>query len=439
MAGAVSGGGDAGKLPTLVFMAWRNVWRNPVRSLLTVGALAGSLVLLVVYLAMMAGMSRQMVEHATDMSVGHLQVQRKAFIDDQDLYATLPWPYLERLEAACPGAKLAPRMYASALASSADASNGVLLKAIDPIREPRVSRLLAAVRGGSADLAAAAPTAGGLARFNVLIGAQLAKNMKLDPGDELILVTQAADASIGNALYRVAGVLRPVDPGFDRSGVLMSIEAFRALMVLEDGFHELSVRLDDVATLGQAQAAFERELASLNSESALDALGGRAVVRNWRQVVPAVADMLQLYGAVVWVIGLIVVALASLGMLNTMLMAIHERTREFGLLRAIGMNRGWLLAMVLIESLFLAIVSALAGSALGLGLVSGVLRDGIDLSANLPDGFDFAGMVIDPVLRMHLEPIDLVYACLLVIGVTMVAALVPSLRVVRVRPAESMR
>ena len=432
-----SDGGN--RLPTLVFMAWRNIWRNPARSALTVAALAGSLVLLMFYIALVGGMTRQMVEHATDLSVGHLQLQRQAFTKDQDLYATLPSSYLPRLQQALPGAAMAPRLYASALASTVESSNGVLIKAVDPARERQVTRLLDTLRSGNADLGAAAIGADGLPRHPVLLGAQLAKNMSVGLGDELVLVTQAADASIGNALFRVAGVLKPVDPGFDRAGVMMSIAAYRSLMVMGDGFHELSVRLADTAQLAQAQATLQQTIATLVAETPLDELGGRVVVRNWRQVVPAVADMLEVYGGVVWVMGAIIVALAALGMVNTMLMAIHERTHEFGVLRAIGMHKGWLLLMVLLESLGLALLSALIGSALGLALVLGLLRDGIDMSGNLPDGFDMAGIVIDPVLHLELVPTQVGYACLMTVVLAMLAALVPSWRVMRVKPAEAMR
>lgn len=427
------------RLPTLVFMAWRNIWRNPARSGLTVGALAGSLVLLILYLALVGGMTRQMTDHATDLSIGHMQLHRQAFVDDQDLYAALPWDYMDRIEAKFSDLKVAPRLYASALASAGDSSNGVLIKAVDPQRERQVTRLLDEVRAGSADLGSGEPTAGGLPRQQVLIGAQLAKNMNIGPGAELVLVTQAADASIGNALYQVAGVLKPIDPGFDRTGVLMSIEAFQSLMVLDQGFHELSFKLDDVSRLQEVQDAVTAEVARLTQQMPLDELGGKALVRNWRQIVPALADMLKMYDGVVWVFGLIVVALAALGMVNTMIMAIHERTREFGVLRAIGMNKGWLLVMVLIESLLLAIVSSVVGAMLGIGVVGGLLRDGIDLSGSMPDGFDMAGIVIDPVMQMQFTPIQVVYAALMVIGVTMIAALIPSWRVLRVKPAESMR
>ena len=427
------------RVPTLAFMAWRNLWRNPSRSALTVAALPGSLVLLILYLALVSGMTRQMVEHATDLSIGHLQVQRQAFIADQDLYATLPSAWLPQLQQALPKARITPRLYASGLASAAQASNGVMIKAIDPSSERQVTRVLDSVREGDAQLDAPQVGSDGLTRHQVLIGAQLAKNMKLSPGDELVLVTQAADASIGNALFRVSGVLKPIDPGFDRSGVMMSIVAYRSLMVMDDGFHELAIHLDDAALLSETQARLQRAVAELTAEKALDELGGAAVVRNWRQVVPAVADMLKVYGGVTWIMGAIIVALAALGMVNTMLMAIHERTHEFGILRAIGMHKGWLLLMVMLESFGLALLSAVIGAAIGVALVLGPLRRGIDMSANLPDGFDMVGVNIEPVLHMALAPQQVAYASLMVVALAMIAALLPSWRVMRLKPAEAMR
>ncbi|HXH65371.1 MAG TPA: FtsX-like permease family protein, partial [Mariprofundaceae bacterium] len=271
------------------------------------------------------------------------------------------------------------------------------------------------------------------------VGAQLAKNMKLVPGSELVLVTKAADGSIGNALYRVAAVLRPLEPNFDRMGVLMSIAAYRQLMYLDSGFHELAIKLDDIDTLPQVQAALTAEMAKLQRQQPLDTLGGPAVVRSWRQLTPAISDMLRLSRSMLLLIGLIVVGLASLGMLNTMLMAVHERTHEFGILLSIGMKRRWLLAMVLLESFFLSLVSALVGSGLGALAAHYLEVHGIDFSASMPDGYDWAGMVFEPVMRGYLEPGQIVEACLLMFAVTLVASLIPSWRTVRLKPAQVLR
>jgi putative ABC transport system permease protein len=423
----------------LLFIAWRNIWRNPVRSLLTIAALGGGLVMVILYASLLEGMSRQMVQYATEISTGQMQVHRQAFIDDQDLYATLPWHYIKRIEEQVPGIVAAPRLYAAGLASSGDSSSGVMIKAIDPQRERKVTKLLDHLRLGEAKLDLASAADEPLLRFNVVVGAQLAKNMHLDPGDELVLITQAIDGSIGNALFRISGVLRPVEPNFDRMGVLMSIEAYQYLMYQEEGFHELALKSTDLTDLEQPQQAIDTLLKELATEQPLDELGGVARIRNWRQLTPAISDMLELSKSMILIVGFIIVGLASLGMLNTMLMAVHERTHEFGILLAIGMSRWWLLTMVMLESLCLALVSAVAGSIVGTLVASYFEEHGIDFSASMPDGYDWGGIVFEPIMRGYLEPQHLISSSLLMITIALLASIIPSWRTIRLRPAEVLR
>jgi ABC-type lipoprotein release transport system permease subunit len=427
------------RFPILIFVAWRNIWRNPIRSVLTISALASGLIMVILYASLLEGMMRQMVRFATEISTSHIQLHRQAYIDDQDIYATLPWSYMEKIEQAFPDVHITPRLYAAGLASSADTSTGVLIKAVNPERETTVTKMLEHVRHGKLDLGIADTTENGFDRYNLVIGAQLAKNMNVKPGDELVLVTQAIDGSIGNALYRVAAVLKPLEPNFDRMGVLMSIEAYQQLMYLNDGFHELAIKVDDMTQMETVQAAITNKLNQLSKSQPLDKLGGVAILRNWKELTPAIADMLEMSKAMVLVIGLIIISMASLGMLNTMLMAVHERTHEFGILLAIGMKRRWLLLMVLCESFFLSIVSAVVGSVFGI-IINEYFEDpGIDFSQSLPDGYDWAGMVFEPIMKGYLLPVDVVYACLMMMVVTMLASLIPSWRTVRLKPAEVMR
>jgi ABC-type lipoprotein release transport system permease subunit len=154
---------------------------------------------------------------------------------------------------------------------------------------------------------------------------------------------------------------------------------------------------------------------------------------------PATADLLEMSKAFVLIVGFIIISLASLGMLNTMLMAVHERTHEFGILLAIGMKRRWLLVMVLFESFLLSLVAAGAGTVLGLLINDYFEKYGIDFSKSMPDGYDWAGMIFEPVMKGYLLPMDVVYGCLMMIIVTMIASLIPSWRTVRLKPAEVMR
>lgn len=427
------------QLPMLFFIAWRNIWRNPIRSVLTISALASGLIMVVFYSAMMEGMLRQMVYQATAISTGHIQIHRQAYIDDQDMYATFPWPWLDAIERDVPGINVAPRLYASGLASTTESSTGVMLKAVDPKREPTVTKMLTQVRSGTLNLGLASDSAEGLPRFYVVVGAQLAKNMHLIPGSELILVTQAADGSVGNGLFVVSAILKPLSPNFDRMGVLMSILAYQQLMVLDGGFHELAIHVEDAEHMQAAEALLVHNIDKRNQAQPLDDLGGKAVLRNWRTLSPMISDMLEMSKTINFIVGFIVICLASMGMLNTMLMAVHERSHEFGILIAIGMKRRWLLLMVMLESLLLALVSALVGVIIGISGISAFGERGIDLSGTMPDGYDWGGLVFEPYMQLYIDSINILSACVLMVVITLLAAVIPAWRTVRLDPAEVMR
>jgi ABC-type lipoprotein release transport system permease subunit len=449
---------DSGRFGILLFIAWRNVGRNLIRSSLTISALAAGLAMVIFYSALMEGMIRQMILFATDISTGHMQIHRQAYIDDQDMYATIPWSYESALQEAYPKLTFAPRLYASGLASTQQSSTGVSIKAIDPEKEAKATRLLDQVEFGITDLLGRWKNQEGLDVSAVMIGAQLAKNLQLKPGDELILVTQAADGSIGNALYRVQGIFKPIEPNFDRTGVLMSIASFKQLMYLENGFHELLIKIDDIGQLAHEQSSLKvfllddrsvlrssadnlpssRTNVSFFQLEPLDELGGGIRVRNWQELAPSVSDMLAVSQSVVWLVGFIIVGLAAFGVLNTMLMAVHERHHEFGILMAIGMKPMFVMAMVLLESLFLGLIASVIGSVMGVLISTYFTTHPIDFSSMMPQGFDWGGMVFQPVLAMHLELVYVWGSCLLLISITLLAALVPSWKILKLKPAEAL-
>lgn len=425
------------RLPMLVFIAWRNLWRNRIRSILTILAMAGGLTLMILYATMVEGMSRQMVDFATNTSTGHLQVHRKAFIDDQDIYAILPWSALQHLEQQFPDIHLAPRLYAAGLAGAGDMSQGVFIKAIDIAREQQTTNILQHVRHGQADLQLARlDLENELDIHNVVIGTQLARSLRVNPGDELVILSQAIDGSIGNALFRVSGILKPIDPAFDRTGVLMSIKAFQSLMYLEKGFHELTVSVDNIELLDDYQQRIETSLTQWIAGTTLHEKDAQGIVRTWRQLVPLVASMLDISKVAIYIVGGIMIGLASLGMVNTMLMAIHERTHEFGILLCIGMGRYWLLLMVLCESFFLSLISAIFGGVLGVSLSLYLVHHGIDMSPMLPDGVDFGGIIWEPVWKGYLLPGSVISGMFLMMTISMLAALLPSWQTVRLKPAQ---
>ncbi|MDH5232066.1 MAG: ABC transporter permease [Gammaproteobacteria bacterium] len=419
----------------IIFIAWRNLWRNPVRSLLSMLALGGGLCLMIVYAALVDGMVKQMSDFATQISISDIQVHHQAYIDDQDIYAVLPWETLDQLPQNT--FKFSPRLYAAGLMSSGDDSSGALIKAIDPQREREVTTLLNHVREGEGELSKVHSLDENLGDVHrVLIGSQLARNMSIKPGDSIVLITQAIDGSIGNDIFQVAGVFKPIEPNFDRMGVLMSIEAYQSLMGLTHGFHELAVSIEDNKQLIAIKEDIQNAINVMSSTIAFDKQSGAINVRTWREIIPAISDMLDASAAATYVLGMVIVGLASLGMLNTMLMAVHERTFEFGILLSIGMSRFTLLMMIMIESFYLSVLSAIFGSLSGWAGAMYLQVYGIDMSGVLPDGFDFAGIIFDPIWRAYFTPESIITSIILMMSIAMIASIFPSWQTTRLKPVE---
>ena len=428
------------RFPAMVlFLAWRNLWRNPVRTGLTATAMAVALIVMIVTSALQEGMIRKMIAAVTQLNVGHLQIHRRGFIDNRELYALLPSALLEHLRRETPYA-YAPRAYAAGLAAAGDFSTGVLLKGIEPAEEPLVTGIHQHLRRGLFDLSRRSSSGNGTGEppvYSVLIGTQVAPALRVGVGAELVLITQAADGSIGNGLFRVAGIMKPIEPMFDRAGVLLSMEAFQSLMFLPDGVHELAVAVADPDRLGEIRAEIASAVTSWRGELT-DEESGPVVVRRWEEINPGLADILRLSQTAMLVITFLIFALAALGLVNTVLMSLHERRREFGLLLAMGMGRFRVLGMVLTESLLLAVFSAVVGAVLGLLWALHLERNGLDFTGLLPDGIDWAGVTIELVYNAH-PTTDQVFTSVAVMLLTvMVAALIPSWRTLRLRPAEGM-
>ena len=428
------------RLPAMVlFLAWRNLWRNPVRTGLTATAMAVALIVMIVTAALQEGMIRKMIAAATRLNVGHLQVHRRGFIDNRELYALLPSALLEHLRRETPYA-YAPRAYAAGLAGAGDFSAGVLLKGIEPAEESLVTAIHQHLRRGRFDLSRRPSSENGTGEapvYSVLIGAQVARALRVGVGAELVLITQAADGSIGNGLFRVAGIMKPIEPVFDRAGVLLSMEAFQSLMFLPDGVHELAVAVADPDRLGEIRAEIASAVASWPGELP-DGESGPAVVRRWEDIFPALADVLRLSRTAMLVITFLIFALVALGLVNTVLMSIHERRWEFGILLAMGMGRLRVLGMVLTESLLLAVFSAVVGALLGFLWALYLERNGLDFTDLLPDGFDWGGLTIELVYNAHPTITHVMTSVAVMLLTVMVAALIPSWRTLRLRPAEGM-
>lgn len=400
----------------LTRMAWRNVWRNKRRSWVTIAALALGLWVMIGYAGLIRGYLLQMERQILDVEVGEVQVHAAGYRDDPSLYRRI-----DDADALCArlrdqGARCSARLLGAGLAAAADNSSGAMLVGLDVDADRSVSEIDRRIELGRW-LDPAQPK-------GVVLGRWLARTLELRPGDELVLLSQAADGSMANDLYPVVGVLGGVGGGVDRAGVFLHAAAFRELMGLPTGAHRVTVRPPPGVGLDAAKAM-------------VVAVAGDLEVRTWRELLPVLAQMFDAVQGAMAMGFLVVFVAVGIVLLNTMLMAVFERIREFGVLKAIGFGPGAVLSLVLQECAMQVGVGVAIGVGLSLPTVWYLRDHGLHMGPE--DGITIAGVTTSriwyaaPNLQTWLMPI----AILLV--VVALAVLYPALKAAMIRPIEAIR
>ena len=402
----------------LVRMAWRNIWRNPRRSLITLCAMTFSLTLMIVASNLIEGMNRQMVGYAADRSLGHMQAHAKGYYRDKGLYDTLPLSILDRFNEST--FRAAPRAYAYGLASLGDQSAGVMIRGIDPLQEREVTELWKHMLQGRYFQPGEEKV--------IILGRKIAKTLNARPGSEIALITQAADGSLGNDLYRVVGVLKTLDDSTDRTAVIMSLADYSELLVLPGRIHEVAIRTPNAIEVDR----FKPQIVSLLK-------GTGCEVRTWKEIAPALKDALALNKVWTTIMLSIVFCIASLGILNTMLMAVFERMYELGLMLAVGLKPLRMVRLIFLETLMLAGISEVLGLGLGLLWSWRLVVKGWDLTGLFGEGFEYTGFAFENVLRAAIWPEGMLRCMGIMLIISGLAGLYPSVKAARLKPVEVMR
>jgi putative ABC transport system permease protein len=403
-------------------MAWRNIWRNPRRSILTMSAIAFACLLLIFMLSWQFGSYETMINSAVNIRTGHLQVQAKGYQDKQSIRLVVPDPavigdILDKI----PGVVAYTfRAKAFSLVSSKKRTYGAVVTGIDPIGEAKVSTLESLIREGSYLSEGDTDQA--------LVGRLLAKNLHLELGDELVLLGQGRDGSIAATVVKVKGIFSSGQDDFDRSFLQIPLKYFQDVFSMDGVVHEVvakSKSLEEVLGIKRAVVASIKKTGSRNRLVALD----------WMELMPGLIQAIQMdlvSGLIFYVILIVVVAFS---ILNTFLMAIFERTREFGVLMAVGTTPGRLTKLLLIESLTMTMLGIGIGIIVG-GLITWYFQEhGILISgaSELMRQFGLPERTYP-----QLSVLSVVIGAGAVLAITSLAALYPALKVRRLRPVEAM-
>jgi len=401
-------------------MGWRNVLRNRRRTAVTVSAMAFALTAEVLYSGLLPGLLQGMEDDVVDLEMGDMQVFGGDYLERPSLWERIEDHHglLEKLDAA--GYPAAPRLNGGGLMAAGENSAGVAFRGVEVERDAKVSLIGQKVATGTWLDASD--------RKGVVVGKALARTLGVKPGDEVVVLTQATDGSMANDLFHVRGILMSVAGGTDRGIVYMNADAFRDLLVFPEGAHQLLVRRPDDVPLPDAAQVVKDLLA---------ADGKTLTVKTWKELNPVIGTMLESTGALIGMMSFIFYIAVGILVLNAMLMAVFERIREFGVLKAIGTGPGRVFSLILVESFAQTVLALIVGGVLSVPGARYLTVHGLDMAS--VGGTDLMGVALRPIWYGIYTPDVLVTPVLMLLFVVFLSVLYPAAKAALIEPVAAMQ
>ena len=404
-------------------LAARNVRRNPRRTWLTIGATAFAVFLIVFHIGRNDGNHEKAVEDGVRIHSGHVAVSGAGYRRDLALDHFLTWtPEVDAGLAAVSGIRAtAPRVIGFGLLSFDAATQPTVILGVDSGRERVLSTLATRLRQG-AFLPGAIP-------HEVLLGDRLAQNLGVSVGQEVLLYSQAYSGEMAYALYTVAGVLKLPDGDLDRSLAVVSLADAQEFFAYWDRVSEVAILTDRADHAPAVATALRAAMAEIVSEP--------TEVYTWDELNPELVQLIRFDDIGMYLMIAVLVVVVAFGILNTILMSVLERRREFGIALALGLRPARLFLLILAESLMLAAAGIALGLALAIPAVLWFSIHPIHMGGQVQKTMEFLG--VEPIWIWKLEPVKPIATALALLLISGLAALYPALSASRARPADALR
>lgn len=405
-------------------LAWRNLWRRKRRTFITAFSIAFGVLLAVTFTGTGDYAYTNMIDSSASMGLGHVTVEPRGYNETPSLDRRLAHADRIRTELLqLPGVSSAyVRILGQAMFASAAKNVGGVFLGIDAAAESgRHNLLLRSLVEGELFPAGAGRGA--------LVGSRLADKLNLRPGRKLVFTTTDSNGDIVSEIARVSGIFRTGESEIDGSMVLLPVEALRSTLKYAPGEASLvAVIIHDQRRAAAMRAAIEARVGNEQRE-----------VLSWQRTQPEIAGVVAMDRSGNYISQLLVGLLVAAGILNTLLMSVLERTREFGVMMALGLAPVTLFRLVLTESLWLALLGLLLGMIITTPWFLYLAYVGIDFSAAIGQDYSAGGVLVDPVLRIRLYPESALAILGGVFALTLLSGLYPAWRAARVPPVQSLK
>lgn len=404
-------------------LAWRSIWRNRRRTLITTASIALGLTIAIFFIAMSEGVHNQVVSEAVRMQAGHITLENPGYqaAPAVDLFIGNVEHMRRRIDRIGTVELTKLLIRGQGVANSSAGAVGVAVMGVEPSIEVHTSSLARHMVKGSY-----------LADDDdrkVILGEHLAEQLKLEPGSKLVLTTNNARGELVEELCRVKGIFRIGSDEID--GYLIQLPLRFARRVFGLGTDE-ATQLGVILKRPQDQ---EKTIEAIKSVER----GENVAVLPWQSVLPEVASYIRLRRTSIWVFQGLLFIVILFTILNTLLMSVIERERELAVLLALGTPMSQLEGQLFMESAFIGCLGCLTGMTMGSVAAFVLQRRGLDLSAFLPGGITISGFTVSTTIHALLTPPILYWTGGIVFGATLLLSLMPMRRVTRVRIAQTLR
>jgi ABC-type lipoprotein release transport system permease subunit len=405
-------------------VAWRNIWRNKRRTFLTMGAIAFSTFLFVLFIPIQMGAYDAMIRLALDQYHGHAQIQREGYQDKPQfrLYIEDGLSLAQQMRNSGKYEAVAARTYAYALVQANERAYGAQIIGVETEFEPTVSTIPSNLDKGnyfSNDSASEA-----------VIGAALARNLSAKLGDELLILGMGENGTTAAVIVNIVGIFETKNAELDRALVQIPIKLFQDTFAIRNSAHSILVKGEDFDRQEQLLQQMGDDINSRSANNDLAVLG-------WEQLVPGMKEAIDLdrNGGIIFMVILVIVVVFSI--FNTFLMSVLERTREFGLMLALGARPKNIVFMVAQESMLLNFIGLIPGFIIGFAINYRLAETGFMLPG-MEEMYEQFNINIGR-LYPDMDPFYFILGPVVVFLATNISSWIPLLRIHRLKPVDAMR
>lgn len=404
----------------LLKLAWRNIWRNKRRSLLTLIAITFATLSAIAMRGIQLGTYEESIKHAVEQFSGYIQIQPKSYKKNPSLNKTIKLSpeiksYLDNSQLI---KGYAERIIADGLISYKDNSFGAAIFGIVPNQEAKTTRIIERINKGNffhSDTS-----------NEIVVGYKLLHNLNAEIGDEVVVLAQGYDGTLGNLKFKIVGAVKLGSYEFDAMAVFMGLKTSQELLMMYGKSSIAAISLTSLDNIPEVKSELQNYVDQENE-----------VVLAWQEVMPELEQFISLDNISGIFFLFILVIIVAFGILNTLLMSVTERFNEFGVTLAIGMKQSKLVILILLETIFLSFVGVIIGDLIGFGVNTYLITNPIMFEGELRSLYEEYGFL--PIIKSSIKASIFITTSIGVVLISILASIYPIIKTYRLEPLKGIR